>query len=302
MNACPRHLAPFLLLLGAAMAAPVAAIEPLHAQDPTGSASVDALAPDPAGTAGLEGLEESAPYLLEPWDEFGPQINGDYSPEASDPWETANRRVYAFNRGFDRVIFLPVARGYQRLTPPLARRGVTNFFDNLIQPVAAVNLLLQGKPGQSATALGRFTLNATLGIGGILDPAGHAGIPKRNADFGQTFSRWGWIDSRYMVLPIFGPSTARDTWGKAINAQISPVSEVAQREGAWISVLYGVDARARALSAEAMLAGAADEYALVRDAYLQYRRCQIIDCSEELPEYLLPSYEFEIPDFEAIRR
>ena len=219
-----------------------------------------------------------------------------------DPWEPMNRRIYAFNRGFDRIVFLPVARGYQRLTPAPLRRGVSNFFDNLMQPVTALNMLLQGRPGAAGTALGRFALNTTLGLGGVLDPAGHAGIPRRSADFGQTFARWGWKSSRFVVLPIFGPSTARDTWGKLANGQVSPVSELARREGAEISVLYGIDARARALSAEAMLAGSPDEYALVRDAYLQYRHCQVVDCSEELPDYLLPDYEFEIPDFETLRR
>jgi phospholipid-binding lipoprotein MlaA len=229
---------------------------------------------------------------------------GDYAlgPVILDPWEPANRRIYAFNRGFDRIAFLPIARGYQRLTPSVLRLGVSNFFDNLMQPVTALNLLLQGRPVQAATSLGRFTMNATLGLGGFLDPATHANIPRRSADFGQTFSRWGWETSRYVVLPIFGPATARDTFGKVANSQFSPVSELARREGPYVSVLYGIDARARALSAEAMLAGSADEYALVRDAYLQYRRCQVIDCSEELPAYLLPDYEFEIPDFEALRR
>jgi phospholipid-binding lipoprotein MlaA len=219
-----------------------------------------------------------------------------------DPWEPANRRVYAFNRGFDRIVFLPVARGYQRIMPPVLRRGISNFFDNLTQPVSALNLLLQGRPGQAGSALGRFTLNATFGLGGVFDPASEVGIPRRNADFGQTFARWGWKQSRYLVLPVFGPSTARDSWGKGANSQLSPVSELARREGAHISILYGIDARTRGLSAEAMLAGAADEYALVRDAYMQYRRCQIIDCSEELPEYLLPDLEFEIPDFDSLRR
>lgn len=240
----------------------------------------------------------STPAAAEPTLDY----NENVSPPVFDPWERANRRVYAFNRGFDRLVFLPVARGYQRVTPPLLRRGITNFFDNLVQPVTALNLLLQGRPGHAGASLGRFALNSTLGLGGILDPAGHAGIPRRNADFGQTFARWGWQRSRYVVLPMFGPSTARDTWGKGVNSRLSPVSELARREGAEISVLYGVDARARGLSAEAMLEGAPDEYALVRDAYLQYRRCQIIDCSEELPEYLLPDYEFEIPNFEQLRR
>jgi phospholipid-binding lipoprotein MlaA len=104
-----------------------------------------------------------------------------------------------------------------------------------------------------------------------------------------------------MMLPIFGPSTLRDTLGKSVHSEVSPVTWLARREGAEISIVYGIDARARALSAEAFLADAADEYALVRDGYLQYRKCQIVDCSTELPEYLSPDYDFEIPDFESIR-
>ncbi len=250
--------------------------------------AVPALATEPVAEPALESARELPPVP--------------HDSAALDPWEPFNRRVYRFNRGFDRLLFLPVARTYQRITPPPLRRGVTNFFDNLMQPVSALNLLLQGKPGQAGTALGRFTLNATLGIGGIFDPADEAGIPHRSVDFGQTFARWGWQRSRYVVLPVFGPSTARDALGKGVNSRFSPVSELARREGAEFSLLYGIDARARALSAEAMLADAPDEYTLVRDAYLQYRRCQIVDCSEELPDYLLPDYEFEIPDFETLRR
>ena len=213
-----------------------------------------------------------------------------------DPWERYNRRMYRFNRGLDKLFFRPVARGYQRITPTLLRKGVSNFFGNLQQPVVMLNKLLQGKPKLAAAALGRFTLNATLGAGGIFDPATEARLPNERADFGQTFAYWGWKRSRYFVLPVFGPSTVRDGVGKIVNRRFSPVDWLARREGAEVSILYGVDARAGALSAEAFLEGAEDEYLLVRDSYMQYRRCQLIDCSEELPDYLLPDYEFEIPD------
>ncbi|MBD8525735.1 MlaA family lipoprotein [Pseudomarimonas arenosa] len=213
-----------------------------------------------------------------------------------DPWQRYNRNMYRFNRGLDKMIFRPVARGYQRVTPSLLRRGVSNFFGNLQQPVVMLNKLLQGKPKLAAAALGRFTMNATLGIGGIFDPATEARIPNERADFGQTFARWGWQRSRYFVLPVFGPSTLRDGAGKLVNRQVSPVDWLARRHGAEVSVLYGIDARAGALSAEAFLEDAEDEYLLVRDSYLQYRRCQLIDCSDQLPDYLLPDYEIEIPD------
>lgn len=251
-----------------------------------GLASLPALAAEPAADPGAEATPDAS------------------SQRNPDPWERFNRPMYRFNRGFDRLVFLPVARGYQRFTPSLLRRGVSNFFDNLSEPVVSLNMLLQGRPKLAAASLGRFVLNSTLGLGGVLDPATHAKIPNNSADFGQTFARWGWRDSRYVVLPIFGPATVRDTAGKGVNSTVSPVDWLARREGAEVSFLYGINARASALSAESFLEGAADEYSLVRDGYLQYRRCQIVDCSEELPDYLLPDYEFEIPDVdvETLRR
>lgn len=227
-----------------------------------------------------------------------PHANG--SP--LDPWEGFNRKVYAFNNVLDRALLRPVAKGYATVTPRVVRKGVSNFFGNLQQPVSALNLLLQGHPGQAGTALGRFLMNATLGLGGVLDPATEAGIPLRQRDFGQTFAQWGWQDSRYLVLPIFGPGTVRDGFGKGVNTTVSPISWLARREGAEVSILYGVDARASVLPFESFMQDAADPYLLVRDAYLQRRRCQVMDCSEEMPDYLLPDYEFEVPDFDTLRR
>lgn len=222
------------------------------------------------------------------------------SSEALDPWQGFNRPVYRFNRGFDRVVFRPVAKVYDRIAPGLVKKGVNNFFDNLQEPVVTLNLLLQGRPKASLQSFGRFLTNSTLGLAGIFDPATEARFPRHRGDFGQTFGRWGWRQSRYVVLPLFGPATVRDGLGKGVNTRVSPIDWLAREEGAEYSLLYGIDARARALSSESLLEGAADEYLLVRDAYLQIRRCQIIDCSDDLPDYLLPDYEFEIPDFDAL--
>lgn len=224
------------------------------------------------------------------------------SPDQLDPWQPFNRRMHAVNSLLDRLILRPVARVYAKVTPKPVRTGVTNFFDNLQQPVTALNLTLQGRPGAAAQSLGRFAMNLTLGLAGVLDPATHAGIPYHSKDFGQTFAKWGWDTSRFLVLPVFGPGTVRDTFGKGVNTTVSPVSWLAEQEGAEFSILYGIDARAGALPADAFLEGAEDEYLLIRDAFLQRRRCQIVDCSEDLPDYLLPDYEFEVPDFESMRR
>ena len=224
------------------------------------------------------------------------------TPDQLDPWQPFNRRMHAVNSVLDKVILRPVAKVYAKVTPKPVRTGVSNFFDNLQQPVTALNLTLQGRPGAAAQSLGRFAMNLTIGLAGVLDPATHAGIPHHSKDFGQTFAKWGWDTSRFLVLPVFGPGTVRDTFGKGVNTTVSPVSWLAEQEGAEFSILYGIDARASALPADAFLQGAEDEYLLIRDAYLQRRRCQIVDCSEDLPDYLLPDYEFEVPDFESMRR
>ena len=252
-----------------------------------------------AGNATRTPLAEAGPDGVQPAVETAPKPHYGLAPE--DPWERFNRGMFAFNDTVDRIALRPVAKGYTVVMPRTLRTGVSNFFTNLQQPITGLNLLLQGHPGQAGSALGRFALNAFLGLGGILDPATDVGIPLRDRGFGQTLAKWGWMDSRYLVLPLFGPSTVRDGIGKGANTAVSPVNWLARREGAELSILYGLDARASVLPYESMMEGAADRYLLIRDAYLQRRRCQIIDCSGEMPDYLLPDYEFEIPDFESLR-
>jgi len=226
------------------------------------------------------------------------------SSYSGDPWERFNRPMHRFNMTLDRVALRPVARGYERVTPKPVRTGISNFFSNLGQPLTAVNLLLQGRPGQAGSALGRFTLNATLGLAGFFDPATAAEIPYRDADFGQTLGRYGWQRSRYLVMPIFGAGTVRDISGRLLTTRASPISYLAREHGAGVSVMYGVDARAGALRFDSLLAEAEDDYLLLRDAYLQRRHCRIVDCSDDLPDYLMPEYDYEIPDldFREFRR
>ena len=249
----------------------------------------------PAPAMGVEGQAVQPPPELDALDAFQ-----DNAAEI-DPWERVNRPIFKFNSTIDRFFLRPVAVVYSRVTPKLAQRGVGNFFTNLQQPITSLNLLLQGHPVKSAGSLGRFVMNSTLGIAGIFDPATEAGIPPYDQDFGQTLHRWGWKRSRYVMLPLFGPATIRDGVGKGINTTVSPISRFAEKYGAEYSLLYGVSARARGLSADAFLRGGGDEYLLMREAFLQYRRCQLIDCSEELPDYMLPDFEFEVPDVDAMR-
>jgi len=219
-----------------------------------------------------------------------------------DPWEGLNRKIFAFNSTLDRFILKPAAKTYATLAPKPVKTGVSNFFKNLQQPVSAVNLLLQGHPVQAATATGRFAFNVVFGLGGLFDPATPAEIPYRDRDFGQTFAQWGWQDSRYFVMPVFGPTTLRDGIGSLTSSNVSPMRWLDARERAYLGVLYGLNARASVLSMDPMIREAADPYLLVRDAFLQRRHCQIVDCSEEVPDYLLPDYDYEIPDFDSLRR
>ena len=213
-------------------------------------------------------------------------------PKSFDPWERYNRRVHRFNMVVDRRIAKPLAHAYVRVVPRPVRLGVSNFFNNLGQPVSALNALLQGKPKQAGQSVGRFLLNSTLGIGGLFDPATSANLPNRGEDFGQTLGVWGWKKSRYVELPLFGPRTVRDVFGMAGDAPLSPTRQIEEDKlRIFLQGLQLVDVRAQLLSTDSLREGAADDYALVRDAWLQRRNYQIrgdeaSDEDDTLPDYL----------------
>src|SRR5690606_19006552 len=234
---------------------------------------------------------------------YGPAAAGSAGAVGSDPrdpWEGFNRRVHRFNNALDRNVARPAAEAYVTVVPSPVRAGVRNFFSNLGQPVSALNALLQGRPSQAGQALGRFLLNATLGVGGLFDPATDAGLPYRSEDFGQTLGVWGWRESRYLELPLFGPRTVRDAFGLVGDAPLSPVRQI-DDDGARIATqgLQLIDLRARLMAIDSLRDGAADDYALVRDAWMQRRQYQIHgDRGEDesgLPDYLLEEEPPTIP-------
>ncbi|QWP79284.1 VacJ family lipoprotein [Lysobacter sp. K5869] len=213
-------------------------------------------------------------------------------PGGFDPWEKYNRKMHRFNNAVDRGVAKPLARAYTKVVPRPVRLGVSNFFNNLGQPVSMVNALLQGKPKQAAQSLGRFALNTTLGIGGIFDPATAAKLPNRSEDFGQTLGVWGWKRSRYLELPFFGPRTVRDAFGAVGDAPLSPLRRI-ERDRIRIGLqgLQLVDIRAQLLPLDNLREGAEDEYALVRDSWMQRRDYQIFgDRLEKNGETQLPDY------------
>jgi len=141
--------------------------------------------------------------------------------EVADPWEGFNRSMYRFNFYFDKYIFLPVVNSYEFVTPTFVQQRISSFYSNLGEVRNLTNNLFQLKGPESATTLGRFVTNSTLGLGGLFDPATKFGLERHNQDFGKTLGYWGADSGPYLVLPIFGPSSLRDTGGLAVDSGIS---------------------------------------------------------------------------------
>lgn len=195
-----------------------------------------------------------------------------------DPWESWNRGVYRVNDKLDRAIAKPVARTYVRVVPRPIRIGVNNFFENLRTPTVMINDALQGKPLAALNDLGRFALNSTLGLAGILDPASSAGLDRNNEDFGQTLGVWGVHPGPFLELPFYGPSDLRDGPARVVDAYTNPHQYVRNASIKW--GLYGVDlvdTRASLLSLDETLKNVYDPYAFIRDAYLQRRAYLVSD-------------------------
>ena len=203
-------------------------------------------------------------------------------PEASrdtrDPIEPLNRTVYAFNDGLDKTLVRPVARGYKAVVPAPIQTGVSNVFANAQYPVTLVNNLLQGKFKAALSDTARFTLNTTLGLGGILDPATAAGLDVNDEDFGQTLGKWGVPPGPYLVLPFLGPYTLRDGFGSLADDFAEPRAYLEDDSTRW--TLWAADKferRVRLLEADALLDRAGDPYTFVRSAYLQRREYLVRD-------------------------
>lgn len=196
-----------------------------------------------------------------------------------DPLEPLNRAVYSFNEMVDRIALEPLAQGYQAITPDPVDKGVTNFFNNLGDLRSAVNNLLQFKIGRAFSDVGRFAINSTVGVLGLMDVASNMDMPRYNEDFGQTLGVWGLGSGPYIVLPFFGPSSARDGVGVVVDWFTDPLMLIEDDGTRWaLRGLKLIDTRADLLSASRVLDQAAlDPYAFVRDAFLQQRQSAVHD-------------------------
>ena len=235
--------------------------------------------PDPA--AATAASEEAAATPAEPQP----------APAAAqgDPWERWNRKVYAFNDAIDAAIVKPVATTYVRFVPQPIRTGVTNFYGNFSDAWSAINNVLQGKVIDGLQDVMRVGTNTLFGVAGLFDVASEIGIDRHNEDFGQTLGRWGVGAGPYMVWPLLGPSTLRDSAAMPLDRSVSPaltVNSAVARFG--LAGLGLVSERANLLPTTRMLDDIAlDKYSFVRDAYLQRRRSLVYDGNE--PEEAEPA-------------
>jgi len=212
-----------------------------------------------------------------------------------DPFERMNRGTQRFNDAFDRTLLKPVASGYRGVVPGFLRTGISNLLSNLALPTTIVNDLLQLKLKDTAADIGRFVLNSTLGVGGLLDPATRVGMPRNDEDFGQTLGRWGMPVGPYVVLPLLGPSTLRDAPALAVDAQtdLRVQLDLDTEARVALAIVSAVERRARFLAADEALNRAFDRYAFIRNAWLQRREFLVRD--GDVPDEAPPEEEIEEP-------
>lgn len=215
------------------------------------------------------------------------------NPDPLEPW---NRKVFAFNETVDDAVLRPVATTYRDVVPSPVRTGVSNFYGNVKDLWSMVNLFLQGRPGDALQDMIRFTTNTVFGLYGLIDVAGGIGIERVNEDLGQTLGVWGFGPGAYVVWPIIGPSSARDSVGLPFDLLASPSTLITPMPARYASTgLEVVNTRANLLKATGLLDDIAlDKYVFIRDAYLQRRRSLVYE-GEPPEEELPPEDDAAIP-------
>lgn len=207
-----------------------------------------------------------------------------------DPAEPLNRGVFAFNRVLDDYALAPVARGYRYL-PDFFQTGVHNFVANFGEPKVFINDLLQGNPMRSVNTLGRFALNTTVGVVGLIDVSGKVGIPRHKADFGQTFGVWGIGNGPIVELPLFGTSNSRDAAGRVLSFVVDPFGDNSDTVNtlSTLNTVGGiVDGRAEALPLTDSLKKLPDYYSALRNVVAEHRATFVADGKQGSPQTTKP--------------
>jgi phospholipid-binding lipoprotein MlaA len=216
------------------------------------------------------------------------KLSGDFNPD--DPYEKSNRKVFEFNNKIDKLFLRPVTDFYDKATPEFAQTSITNFFANLDDIRISINNLLQGNVVESMSDITRFFINSIFGLGGFFDVASEMGLEKHSEDFGQTLGRWGAKPGPYLMLPFLGPSTTRDAFTFVGDTALAPalsLDDNAARVG-----LISLDL----INTYSAFTGIADieskdQYAFLRDAYLERRKYEVNDGLSE--EELSQDEDFE---------
>ena len=195
--------------------------------------------------------------------------------EINDPYENFNRKTYQFNENLDEKIAKPIAEIYSKFPPPI-KNGVTNFFNNLEEVDTFINQLLQGKPKESLNDLTRFIINSTIGLAGFIDVASKIGLERHEEDFGQTLGVWGVGQGPYIMLPVLGPSTLRDSFSRPVSSFLSVTFHMTEADvNIALKSIDAIETRERLLEVESLLSG--DKYSFVKDAYIQSINYEVKD-------------------------
>jgi phospholipid-binding lipoprotein MlaA len=214
----------------------------------------------------------------------------------SDPWEGFNRNMYAVHDTVDQTVLEPVARGYRAITPRPLRTGVLNFLRNLKAPVIFANDVLQGEFVRAGTTVARFGVNTTVGIAGVFDPATSFGLERHDEDFGQTLAVWGVDSGPYIFVPLLGPTTVRDSFGRVIDTAFDPLTwaEFDEVDDVRLAraIVTGVATRELVLdSVDAIRRDSPDPYVTIRSSYGLLRDSAIQNGPTDIED---------LPEFEAI--
>ncbi len=196
-----------------------------------------------------------------------------------DPFEDINRTVHSFNEVFDDGIFEPISRAYKEFIPTFAQQRVSNFFDNLRDVSTLGNQIMQFKPVESVTTLGRVLVNSTIGLGGLFDVASDIDLTTDNEDFGQTMATWGVEEGPYIILPLLGPSTLRDSVGIYVdtNSNTNLINKLDSIGSVSASAMNAIDQRVELFPVIELFENSDDPYIAMRSSYLQKRKFDIFD-------------------------
>jgi phospholipid-binding lipoprotein MlaA len=225
------------------------------------------------------------------------QPGSDGEDFVNDPFEDVNRGIFAFNRTVDGLILKPAAQIYRGVVPELGREGVANVLENWTLPVTFLNDVLQGDQDRASETLGRFMLNSSVGLLGLLDVATYVGAePVHDEDFGQTLAVWGAEEGPYLMLPVLGPSNPRDAIGRVADTLADPLTWVilSETEGLARMGATAVDTRSRYLDEmDELEKTSIDFYAALRSLYRQHRNSEIHNGEVPIEDYIVVPEEFE---------